>query len=84
MTSPTQILPLVEAVQYNGTNGTYIATGFVPDGTIVSDNGTLLIFTRPDDGGTYYINLTDWAVFSRGNIYDVRPDAEFNTLYYIP
>lgn len=60
-----------DAVQYDGTNGAYIAGTWCTGITFVSDNGTTFVF-RDGDGYQHSVVLDNWVVRS-WNLDDAFP-----------
>lgn len=56
---PKVVQPLY-SIQYDGTNGEYIAGTWCTGITLVSDTGTVLSFTG--DGTNYAVNVGEWLV----------------------
>jgi hypothetical protein len=50
------------SIQYDGTNGEYIAGTWCTGITFVSDTGTLLTYTENQNNHTFTINLNDWVI----------------------
>lgn len=69
-------LPVVEAIQWDGTNITELQQLIAPTGDpLIVEHST---FGAPTPDGTQVVNITDWVVkSSKGDIY-VMTDEEFN------
>lgn len=68
MTTP--VYEQLNAIQYDGTNGSAIAA-LITNGSVTTDTGTLLVIE--DGGSEYSADLNDWFVIKSfaGTDYDV-------------
>lgn len=81
-----QVIQRLDAVQYDGTNGTYIATEFLTNTRVGSDDGqTLQLF---DDANDPQIPLGGWVVRStvgvgRYQYIGAYPNEAFQAIYTV-
>lgn len=73
------VVPYLESIQYDGTNGTYIIDTWL-DGavTLVSDTGTVLTWENFEESETH-VNLDGWVL--RTSSADQSPSARTNAQY---
>jgi hypothetical protein len=57
-----RVVPFIRSIQYDGTNGAYIAGVWATGVSLVSDTGTVL--TALGDGQYQTVNLGEWVVTS--------------------
>jgi len=75
------------SIQYDGTNGEYIAGTWCTGVTFVSDTGTLFTFFNNDGGYTRTANLNDWLVVwgpSSGELMVFTPAGYAARYYELP
>lgn len=78
---PKVIQPLY-SIQYDGTNGAYIAGTWCTGITLVSDTGTVLTYVMYD--GNRSMNLGEWMVVwgPESNDPMIFTEAEYASRYY--
>jgi len=72
------------SIQYDGTNGEYIAGTWCTGITFVSDSGTVLTYTENQNNYTHTINLNDWVIVVQPSATDpwTMSPANYAARYY--
>ncbi|NUK07456.1 hypothetical protein HRW18_05390 [Streptomyces lunaelactis] len=84
------IVPRIESVQYDGTNGQFIANTFLADTVVVSDDGTTLVLDLQaypyESVDRYTVRQGEWVIGHAWNgeryrFYSRTPDADYRSQY---